>query len=134
MKKLQIRIFQLLVLSALLVTSTLGNTVSFDNSFNGTGYSINAATPPPQGSIGNSIAIQPDGKIVIGGITFGNSQDDVFAVMRLNADGTLDNSFGTGGSRTTGVGTDDEGVDMQLQPDGKILMCGTSYAKLRMVI
>ena len=59
-----------------------------------------------------AVAIQPDGKILIGG-----SQG---SLMRLNADGTLDSNF----QNVSGTGTGDlskEAVAIALQPDGKIL-------------
>ncbi len=46
---------------------------------------------------GHSLALQPDGKIVIGGRTF-NGTDDDLSLVRLNADGSLDASFGAGGT------------------------------------
>jgi uncharacterized delta-60 repeat protein len=127
MKKLQFRIIGFLVVSALFGINSFGNTVSFDTSFNGTGYSIQAAAPPPQWSLGSSFAIQPDGKIVIGGFTHLDGDHDKFAVMRLNSDGTLDTSFGTGGSVVTPVGTDVSAGQISIQPDGKILLCGHAW-------
>src|SRR3954469_10892083 len=52
-------------------------------------------------TLGNAVAAQPDGKILVGGYsyeTFGTSTQFAEAVLgRYNADGTLDASFGTGG-------------------------------------
>lgn len=127
MKKLQFRIIGLLVVSALFVTVAFGNTVPLDTSFNGTGYSIQGVVPSPEWSLGSSSAIQPDGKIVIGGITHLDGDHDKFAVMRLKADGTLDTSFGTGGSVVTPVGTDVAAGQILIQPDGKILLCGHAW-------
>lgn len=69
----------------------------------------------------NAIALQPDGKVVVGG--FFNSFDDVLrnGLLRVNADGTLDAGFDTG----TGMALVDETVfDVVLQPDGKVLAAG----------
>lgn len=69
----------------------------------------------------NAIALQPDGKVVVGG--FFNSFDDVLrnGLLRVNADGTLDAGFDTG----TGMALVDEIVfDLVLQPDGKVLAAG----------
>ena len=65
------------------------------------------------------VAVQPDGKIVVAGYT---DRTDV-AVVRYNTDGSLDNSFGTGGKVTSGV----LGVahDVVIQPDGKIVIAGS---------
>lgn len=67
----------------------------------------------------NGVAVQPDGKVVIGGdFTWVLSQNrNRFA--RLNADGTLDASF------NVGAGADSVVNDVELQPDGKILLGGS---------
>lgn len=124
MKNLPIIITRLLVLSALFVIGASGNTVSLDTTFNGTGYSIYPAVPSPGESIADSMALQPDGKIVIGGHTVVNQSPDQFVVMRLNSDGTLDNSFGTGGIVLTRVGLSANASKVLIQPDGKILLAG----------
>ena len=56
--------------------------------------------------IGYGMAIQPDGKVIVAGISFvGNSAEGGdFAVARYNANGTLDNSFGVGGKVATDFG------------------------------
>lgn len=78
----------------------------------------------PAGSVkanGNvrGIALQPDGKIIIGG--YFNRVDGSVAnrVARLNADGTLDSSFNVGTGPNNGI------EDVKLQADGKILISGT---------
>ena len=64
-----------------------------------------------------AVAIQSDGKIVVGGSTSGGA-----ALARLNTNGTLDSSFGKGGivnnsfDNTLGLV-----VAIAIQPDGKIL-------------
>ena len=71
---------------------------------------------------------QPDGKIlVVGGTSNGSDHD--FALARYWPNGSLDSSFGGGdGLVTTGFGI---GIDVAaavvLQPDGRILVAGTSY-------
>ncbi|MBK6884946.1 MAG: hypothetical protein IPH05_18875 [Flavobacteriales bacterium] len=66
---------------------------------------------------GQSVAIQPDGKIVVAG-SADNGTDDEFAVARYNTDGTLDNSFSADGKVTTAFGTgDDYGCSVAIQPD-----------------
>lgn len=71
---------------------------------------------------------QPDGKFVAVGKSYhpGTSYD--FTVMRWNADGTIDASFGNGGYATVDFfGGVDEALTVALQPDGKILVAGTVY-------
>lgn len=72
-----------------------------------------------------AVAAQPDGKILVAGYaTIATTYD--FALVRYNTDGTLDNTFGTGGKVTTSFTTyDDEAVAMALQPDGKIILAGS---------
>jgi uncharacterized delta-60 repeat protein len=80
-----------------------------------------------------ALALQPDGKIIVGGdFTRFNSDSNVSdGVVRLNPDGTLDTSFNYGpGARGTNNLTDLRAVTaLALQPDGKILIGGsfTSY-------
>jgi uncharacterized delta-60 repeat protein len=50
-----------------------------------------------------AMAIQADGKIVVAGYTAGTKYN--FALVRYNTDGTLDNTFGTGGKVITPIGT-----------------------------
>jgi uncharacterized delta-60 repeat protein/uncharacterized repeat protein (TIGR01451 family) len=65
-----------------------------------------------------SIAIQADGKIIIGGgfTTFNGVSKNYLA--RLNADGTLDNTF------NIGVGADSYVKSIAIQADGKIIIGG----------
>lgn len=82
-----------------------------------------------------AIAIQPDGKIVAAGTSFNGSNRD-FAVARFNADGTPDTSFSVDGQRTldvTGGGRHDAAFAVAVQPDGKIVVAGSSFAGLNEV-
>ncbi len=68
-----------------------------------------------------SLALQPDGKILVAGIV--NKLDNDIALLRFNTDGSPDNSFGTNGVVTTGTyNYDDDVQKMLLRPDGKILV------------
>lgn len=72
---------------------------------------------------GESVIIQSDGKIVVAGY----SQEDAdhqFSIARYNSDGTLDNTFGTGGKVTTVIGDYNYGYSIAIQPDGKIVVAG----------
>ena len=75
---------------------------------------------------GNSVAIQGDGKILVAGTSSGN-----FALVRYNVDGTLDSGFGQAGKTltTAGVGSswDAGAYSITVQPDGNILVAGTSW-------
>ncbi|MCF6203041.1 MAG: DUF4347 domain-containing protein, partial [Methylococcaceae bacterium] len=72
---------------------------------------------------GESVTVQADGRILVAGYTGGGD----FALMRYNTNGSLDASFGSGGIVTTAVGSGtDEGYDLAVQTDGRILMTGYS--------
>ena len=77
----------------------------------------------------NSVAIQSDGKIVVAGTArssalFGAAD---FAVVRYNADGSLDSSFDTDGKVITDFfGFDDQGNGVAIQSDGRIVVAGTA--------
>lgn len=71
-----------------------------------------------------AVAVQTDDKIVVAGTASNGSNND-FAVLRLNADGSADNTFGTLGRATTNFGTDnDEAYSVAIQQDGKIVVAG----------
>ena len=58
------------------------------------------------GDQANAVAVQPDGKIVVAGSAVRGGIDSDFALVRYNADGTLDDGFGTHGKVTTDLGTE----------------------------
>jgi uncharacterized delta-60 repeat protein len=71
-----------------------------------------------------ALAVQPDGKTLIGGNFTSYNSVARGRIARLNADGSLDSSFDPGN------GTNDLILALSLQPDGKILIGGqfTEYA------
>jgi len=71
-----------------------------------------------------SFALQSDGKILCGGYFTSYSGVTANKIIRLNSDGSIDNTF------ITGTGFDNEVYDIILQSDGKILCSGwfTSYS------
>ena len=88
---------------------------TIDNAFTiGTGFNNSVA----------SITLQPDGKILVGGIFTSYSGVTSNYIVRLNTDGTIDNAF------TIGTGFNNSVASITLQPDGKILVGGifTSYS------
>lgn len=92
-----------------------------DLTFNGTGASLADFNHAFDYCTG--MALQPDGKIVLGGYTdFGAGFD--FALARFNANGTPDGTFGADGKVTLHFGTTAFANAIALQPDGKILMTG----------
>jgi uncharacterized delta-60 repeat protein len=79
-----------------------------------------------KGALATAVAVQPDGKILAGGLAVSATGiDSDFALARYNTDGTLDTSFGAGGTITTDLGTlNDSALGLALQPDGKIVLAG----------
>ena len=75
---------------------------------------------------GQSLAIQPDGKILFGGECIDGIINSDFCIARFNSNGTLDTSFGTGGKVIQPIGSFyDAGQSFAIQPDGKILLGGS---------
>jgi uncharacterized delta-60 repeat protein len=74
------------------------------------------------------VAIQPDGKILVGSTSGANADGGGgFALARFNSNGSVDNSFGTGGHLdVVPFGTAIQSAALALQPDGKILMTGSN--------
>jgi uncharacterized delta-60 repeat protein len=68
-----------------------------------------------------ALAIQSDGKIVAAADGALNGRQPVMQVARVNTDGSLDTSFGTGGF-TGAIEFPLESGNLALQPDGKILV------------
>jgi uncharacterized delta-60 repeat protein len=82
-----------------------------------------------------SLALQPDGKIVVAGTRFIDSATDShgedLAVVRFTyPQGTADPSFGGGSGVGIGdLGGDDSVGGVALRPDGKIVVAGSSTAR-----
>ncbi|RCJ35362.1 hypothetical protein A6770_16185 [Nostoc minutum NIES-26] len=99
-----------------------------DTSFGNSGIVVT----PSSGSnveVINSIALQSDGKIVVTGFSWNGSTKN-FAVARYDANGFLDNSFGSGGKVITAIGSgsaNDGGKSVAIQSDGNIVVAGGSY-------
>ncbi len=74
----------------------------------------------------NAIALQPDGKIIVAGYAIIGGYTD-FAVVRYNSDGSLDTSFDGDGIVTTNILDSDNANAIVLQPDGKIVVAGSTY-------
>ena len=71
----------------------------------------------------NAMIRQPDGKLVLVGSTSASGGGD-FAIVRLNADGSLDSTFAGGGKETIDFGGADAALAVALAPDGKIVVAG----------
>lgn len=78
-------------------------------------------------SSATAVAVQPDGRIVVGGSTQSGSTT-AFAVMRYLPDGRPDEAFGSGGLTVTDFdqSTNDGIGALSLLPDGRILAAGAA--------
>ncbi len=104
---------------------------TIDNTFGRNGSSLFYFNTVTHSGDCNSLALQKDGKIVLGGGDFNDSLSiSVFAVARLNSDGSIDTAFGNDG-RETEIITGDNYFNyyskcIALQSDGKILQGGNA--------
>lgn len=89
---------------------------TLDNSFNTTGVTLFSGAPGLY-----AIALQPDGKILIGGNFSAYDGEARYSFARVNADGSLDESFNMGVAGSVRA--------IAVQEDGKILL-GGSFAKI----
>ncbi len=119
-----------------LVIGTSGNSPKFsiarfnaagalDNSFgNGAGKVV---LNFPTDSTANAAALEGDGKILIAGsaINAGDGLEN-FRVVRLNANGSVDTTFGAGGNAIIDFGGVDIATGIAIQKDGKIVVTGQS--------
>jgi uncharacterized delta-60 repeat protein len=85
------------------------------------------------GGPGFALALQTDGKIVVGGRASTSDPDTAedFALARYNADGSLDTTFGGEGTVMTDVGgisADDQVNAIAVQSNGKIVAAGYADA------
>jgi len=93
-----------------------------DDSFNSTGY-YEEASPITNFDSGYTLALQSDGKILLGG---GNSN---FLIARFNPNGTLDTSFNGTGYREEDISPTggDWGQSIKILSDGNILLGGYCF-------
>ena len=79
-----------------------------------------------QGISGRALAVQADGKVLVaGGTTLDGSVANDFGLTRLNANGTVDATFGGGdGHVSVDFGGSDNANAVAALPDGRILVAG----------
>jgi uncharacterized delta-60 repeat protein len=99
---------------------------SLDSTFSDDGWAT--VDVAGRNEIARGLVVQPDGKIVLAGYSDNGSNWD-FGLTRLNADGTLDSTFGSEGRVTTDItGNHDLGFSLARQADGKLLVGGRSLS------
>jgi uncharacterized delta-60 repeat protein len=88
-----------------------------------------AAASRPQPEAPQAIAAYDDGRFVVGGLAVPAAGRTDFGIARLRADGSLDATFGQGGTVTTAI-DDRRGLQfsfvsaLALLPDGRVLAAG----------
>jgi len=101
-----------------------------DTTFNGTGHVL-TDVGIASGDFGTAAVIQPDGKIVVGGLSDASGIPYDFSLARYDPNGTLDLTFNTTGkilTDFTGSGSYDTLQALAIQSDGKIVAAGQSLA------
>lgn len=84
----------------------------------------------PWNDAAHDLALQSNGKVVLAGhANNADGNDDDFALLRYNADGNLDTTFGTGGKLTTHFfaspdDREEQAEAVAIQADGKIVAAG----------
>ena len=97
-----------------------------DNGFDGNGSLF---TDLGASERATGVAIQPDGGIVVAvAPAAGAPPPHDFIVVRYLSTGMPDGGFGAGGVATTDMGGSDRANDVALQPDGRIILAGSSDA------
>jgi uncharacterized delta-60 repeat protein len=100
-------------------------------------YKLDGSPDPTFGSSGgkqispftvlaHAVAIQSDGKIIVGGVGQGNLPFSA-ALFRLNPGGSSDTTFGSGGLVVVNFPAESSIYDIAVLPDGKILVCGEVF-------
>lgn len=85
----------------------------------------------PYDDVAYDAFVQPDGRIVVAGMAADYlaslpAEQDHFMAARYNADGSLDTSYGEDGVALVDVGAGDQARAAVMQPDGKVVIVGTS--------
>lgn len=113
--------FLFLGIATLFANILIAQPGALDNDFDGDGKKISNLTDFKEE--GKAVAIQPDGKILLGGTVQDNGFDAI--ITRFFPDGSIDNTFGTNGiARFDFQGFNDVISSLIVLSDGKILAGG----------
>jgi uncharacterized delta-60 repeat protein len=94
-----------------------------DTTFNGGGV---ISVPVGTGNATPAeMLVKPDGKILMVGTANGGTNNDI-TLVQLNSNGTPDLTFSDDGKVTTDTGAVENGVDVAVQADGKIVALGSN--------
>ncbi len=96
-----------------------------------TAFPVKAYTRPgaPRGAVAEGIARYGKHRLILAGFASNGENNDI-AVVRYLANGKLDPSFGLNGKLVTDLGDNEEGIDVAVDRQGRIVVVGfaNSYA------
>lgn len=118
----------IILLVTLLITVGYGQAGNLDPEFGGGDGKVITTVIDAKPSQGYATVVQPDGKIIVAGVTRVEGTDEFPVLARYMPDGSLDNSFN--GTGILIVSTPDGHAYCQnllLQPDGKIVIAVANY-------
>jgi uncharacterized delta-60 repeat protein len=106
-----------------MIIAKINSNGTLDTSFGNNGKTTFSTSPAYEQPY--SLDIQSDGKILI--TSLNPAAQGSYNLLRLNQNGTFDNTFGTNGvvSGTLGLTSYDNGNLVKIQSDGKIIVAGT---------
>ena len=99
----------------------------YTNGLSDTSFGSNGIAGTQLVGLVQAVKIQSDGKIITVGA--GGTSQPQFGVARFNTDGTLDNSFGSGGTVLTAFESGAVAVATGIQSDGKIVATGITVSQ-----
>ena len=100
-----------------------------DNTFGMSGEVITDISNAEKEDMANSVVIDSQDRIILGGYTNANGTND-FALVRYTINGQKDNTFGVSGEFITDIsnGSDDRGMSVAIDSQNRILFGGYIYA------
>jgi uncharacterized delta-60 repeat protein len=105
---------------------------TLDTTFDGDGIVVNNnAAGGNSDDVGNSIAIDSSGRILVAGYSWGSGSNNDMVIWRYNSNGTLDTTFDGDGivvnNNAAGGNSDDIAYSICVDSIGKILVAGYSW-------
>jgi len=109
-----------------LESRTLLNAADLDTTFGSAGIATTQFSGYGSSSV-QAVALQSDGKLIAVGRSVASVGVIRVAIARYNTDGSLDTTFGTGGTEQLAIGSIAEADAVAIQSDGKIVIAGDAY-------
>ncbi|HET6879718.1 MAG TPA: delta-60 repeat domain-containing protein, partial [Pirellulales bacterium] len=120
-------VFRVSVCLERLENRTVLSSGALDPNFGSDGHVL-TDFPGPTNCAAYALAPTPDGKLIAAGTSAGN-----FAVLRYDANGSVDPTFGSGGQVITTISGSGQARAVTLQSDGKIVAAGFSADNFALV-